>query len=201
MSERAILRADHLPRKTVGRHSPLFWAMMVFTAIELAVFIALYSSYLYIRVGVPEWPMDGIAPPDLLWPSLASLPFLASAGPVWWAHRGIRTGDRRRLMLGVLLGMALAGAALALLAIDYAGLPFGPSTNAYGSLFWTIGGVHIAHVAALLCLAAGVLLLTWRGHFTAERTGGVECMAIFWYLVVALWVPTFATLYVAPYVL
>ncbi len=199
MSATTAPPAEALPVEVSGTQAPLWWGMLVFLAVDSTIFAALISSYFYLRVTQAEtWPPAGLAPPGLLLPALSGAVLLASAGPVLWADRGLRRGDGRALRLGLPLACALAALFLILKAVEFVARPYLWSTNAYGSLVWTIDGAHAAHVLAALLQAVVVAVLAWRGHFTPRRRVGVETAALFWYFVVAAGLAVYATLYLAP---
>ena len=55
---------------------------------------------------------------------------------------------------------------------------FTPHTNAYGSLFYTVNGVHGAHVAAGALLTIPTLLLAFAGRVTFTRNLIVQNVAL-----------------------
>lgn len=121
------------------------WAMgllILLLAIALGVFL---FSYFYLRLATPAWPPDNIAPPPLLLPAVSTLLVLAAAATMRWAHAAVRRGSEGGLR-GALAGAFVAGAfvagalALGLLVYDYSLLPFDHTLNAYGSIFYLLGG-------------------------------------------------------------
>ncbi len=82
--------------------------------------------------------------------------------------------------------------------IEYRHQPFGPSTDAYGSLFFTITGFHGAHVAVGLLMIAVVSLRAGLGHFSARRHLAVTNVAWYWHFVDAVWLVVFTSLYLSP---
>lgn len=196
-------RAPALPRPRLERmpsgHGEMAWWGMVFLlAIETTVFASLIFSYFYLRAGFPGWPPPGIDPPPLLLPTLNTFVLLASAVPVAWADRGIRRGDQRAVRAGKLGGQALLVVFLVLKVVEYGGYDYTWSTNAYGSIVWTITGFHVAHVTVALLKSAVVLTLAWRGYFSERRYLGVQANALYWYFVVLVWIPIYATVYLSP---
>jgi hypothetical protein len=67
-------------------------------------------------------------------------------------------------------GASLAAGYLAIQVIEYAGKDYRWTTNAYGSLDWSMGGYAALHVIVLLLLSGTVWLLALRGlYLEAER--------------------------------
>ncbi len=52
---------------------------------------------------------------------------------------------------------------------DFHDLTFGWRDNAYGSIFYTIVGLHALHVVIGLCMNGLVQIKAWQGKFTADR--------------------------------
>lgn len=198
MSVNAVIRADALPTKVSGSRAPLWWGMVFLLVVEATVFATLVTSYFYLRSRATEWPPAGIAPPALLLPTINAVILLVSSGAIYWADSGIRQGDQRRLKLGLAVGFVLGVLFLTLKAVEYSDQSYDWTTNAYGSIVWTITGFHSAHVVGLLGKTIAVGVLAWQGYFTRERHLGVQINGLYWHFVVAAWVPLYAVLYLSP---
>lgn len=169
--------------------------------IESTVFASLVTSYFYLKSQAPEWPLSGHKPPDLLLPSINAVILWASIAPMWWAERGILQGDRRRLLIGLLISIALGIVFIVLKVVEYSDKPYIWSTDAYGSIVWTITGFHTAHLIAAVLKSGAIAVVAWQGHFTAQRHVAVQGNALYWYFVAGAWVPLFSTIYLSPYLL
>jgi heme/copper-type cytochrome/quinol oxidase subunit 3 len=201
MSVATIIPPEALPANLSDKRAPVWWGMVLMIAIEATVFGALIAGYFYLKVGSAAWPPAGITPPDLLLPSVnAGLLFLSSL-PVWWADRGIREGKVGQLKLGLAIGFVMGLAFLVLKYIEYSSKEYSWSTNAYGSIVWTITGFHSAHVVVLLIKTLVVEVLAFRGYFSERRNIGVQVNGLYWHFVVLAWVPLFATIYLSPHFL
>lgn len=198
MTVARIVPAEALPANLSDRRAPVWWGVVLMIVIEATVFASLIASYFYLKAGSPVWPPDGIAPPELLLPSVNAGILLLSSLPVWWADSGIRKGDQRRLKIGLAAGFVLGVAFLALKYIEYSTKDYTWSTNAYGSIVWTITGFHSAHVVVLLIKTLVVETLAFRGYFSERRNIGVQVNGLYWHFVVLAWVPLFTTLYLSP---
>jgi heme/copper-type cytochrome/quinol oxidase subunit 3 len=76
---------------------------------------------------------------------------------------------------------------------------FTPRTNAYGSLFFTITGLHGAHVAVGLLMNAWTQLRAWQGAFDEHRHVTVQNFVMYWHFVDVVWVFVLSTLYLSPH--
>jgi len=84
---------------------------------------------------------------------------------------------------------------------EYTGLAFTPQTDQYGSLFWTITGLHGLHVLGAVLMNLFVLLHAWRGGITRTRHLAVQTVGIYWHFVGVVWIVVFTSLYVLPHFL
>jgi heme/copper-type cytochrome/quinol oxidase subunit 3 len=171
--------------------------MATLIATESMVFVCLLGSYFFLRASAPEWPLAGIAPPELH----LSLPFSfvlwGSSIPILYAESAIKKGSQAGLRFGLALSALMGLAFLAYTAKDFNDLTFGWRDNAYGSIFYTIVGLHALHVAIGLCMNAIVEIKAWQGKFTAERFTTVEVFALYWHFVDAVWVFVFGSLFLS----
>lgn len=198
-----LAEARPLPENAValGARSPAWWGMIFFIVTEAMLFSALVSSYFYLATSAPIWPPDNIPPPDLLLPIIGSALLLSSSAPIVGAERSIRRGDRRGLVIGLLIGFVLDAIFLGLQISEFTRETFSPRTNQYGSLFFTITGLHGIHVAMALLMVVWLLLRAARGHFSAERHLAVQTIGLYWHFVGVVWIVIFTSLYIVPHFL
>ncbi len=184
-----------------GSHATGWWGMVLLIVTEASLFACLLFSYFYLRATVPAWPPVGIDKPDLTLPLPMTAILLLSSVAYWWGERGVR-GDRiGQLELGLGISFLLGASFLTLQAIEYSHKTFAPQTNAYGSLFFTITGLHGSHVLVGLIMNAVVQVRTWLGHFTARRHLAIQNVGLYWHFVDAVWLFVFASLYLSPHLL
>jgi len=118
------------------------------------------------------------------------------------ADRAIRHGRMRTLRLGLLVGWILGATFLALqVTVEYPRVleEFTPRTNAYGSLFFTLTGLHGLHVLAGLAFSAWVQVRAWAGAFDARRHVSVQNFAMYWHFVDVVWLFVLSTIYLSPH--
>jgi heme/copper-type cytochrome/quinol oxidase subunit 3 len=190
-----------LPRHAAGSHAFGWWGMVMLIATESMLFLALVASYFFLRFqSGPEWPPDGIAAPSLELPLVMTVILLSSSIPVHIADRAIRRGNSRRLRVGLAVGFVLGAAFLGLQGVEYAEKlsEFTPTTNAYGSLFYTITGFHGLHVLVGLLFSIWTQARAWRAAFDNERHLTVQNFTLYWHFVDAVWIVVLATIYLSP---
>jgi heme/copper-type cytochrome/quinol oxidase subunit 3 len=195
-------RAEELPREAAGARSYGWWGMVWLIATEATLFAALIATYFYLRFRAgPIWPPDGIPEPELALPLAMTAVLLSSSIPVHLADTGIRRGNLGRLRTGLALGFMLGALFLGLTwGVEWPETlqHFGPTTNAYGSLFFTITGFHSAHLLVGLAISLWVQNRAWRGAFDAKRHLGIQVFAMYWHFVDVVWVFVLATVYLSP---
>jgi heme/copper-type cytochrome/quinol oxidase subunit 3 len=189
--------ARRLPLGGAGANAPGAYGMLLLIVTEASLFGYLLFSYFYLAsMARGPWPPAGMPELRLALPNTGIL--LLSSGAMWWAESGIRRGQRGRLLGGLVVTLALGLVFLGIQLVEYRHQHFGPSTDAYGSLFFTITGFHGAHVAVGLLMIAVVALRAGLGHFSAGRHLAVTNAAWYWHFVDAVWLVVFTSLYLSP---
>src|SRR3954447_7884902 len=164
-----------------------WWGMLLLIATEFTLFASLIASYFYLRFQVSSWPPAGIDPPSVTLPSVFTGILVASCIPVFGAVRMARAG--RRPAAWGLLAVAFA------LQASYLGLQlwlfvddlnsFSPTETAYGSIYFTLLGIHHVHVAVGLLLDLWLLGALAFG-LTNYRLLALRVIAMYWYFVAAV---------------
>jgi heme/copper-type cytochrome/quinol oxidase subunit 3 len=197
------LAEEVLSHHASGPRSYAWWGMVCLIATEATLFGLLLASYFYLRFrSGATWPPDGIEKPTLELPLIMSLILWSSSIPVHMADRAIRRGKQLVLRLGLAFGFLLGVAFLAMqLFLEYPETlaEFTPTTNAYGSLFYTITGFHGAHVIVGLMMSAWTQIRAWTGAFDEHRHVTVQIFVMYWHFVDVVWVFVLATIYLSPH--
>ncbi len=197
MTAPAIAAPRTLPVELQDRRAPAWWGVVLLIATEAALFAYLLFSYFHLgSIARGAWPPQG--PPALRLALPNTLVLLASSGTMWWAESGIRRGNQTRLRAGLCLTIGLGAVFLGVQMLEYHNADFGPRTDAYGSLFYTITGFHGAHVAVGLLMLLVVTARAWLGHFAAGRHLAVTNTAWYWHFVDVVWLAVFTSLYLSP---
>ena len=191
-----------LARHVSGSAAPGWWGMVMVIVTEGMLFGSLIAAYFYIRFGSePVWPPDGIATPSLTLPLIMTAILFGSSLPAHLAERGIKRGNQRALRWGLLVSFLLGATFLALqIGIEYPETlhEFGPTTNAYGSLFFAVTGFHGTHVLGGLMISLWVQARAWRGAFDEHRHLTVQNFVMYWHFVDVVWAAVLATIYLSP---
>ena len=132
-------------------------------------------------------------------PAINTLILLSSGVTVTWAHWGIKTDQRRQLVVGLGLTVALGLLFLALQAHEYwqaytvENLRL--SSGIYGSTFFMLTGFHGLHVLIGAIILSVVLLRSIKGHFTPNHHFAFEAASWYWHFVDVVWLGLFVTVY------
>src|SRR5207244_1389768 len=97
------------------------------------------------------------------------------------------------------VSFALGATFLAIQLFEYGRETFTAQINAYTSLFYTITGLHGAHVLAGLVMLAVIQVRAGLGHFDEKRYLGVQVTAMYWHFVDVVWLFVFVIVYVSPH--
>lgn len=194
----------HLDHHVSGTRSFGWWGMAWLIATEATLFGALIASYFYLRfTSGPVWPPDGIAKPTLELPLIMTAILWSSSIPVHFADAAIRKGKQMRFRVLSALGFVLGATFLAVqILVEYPEKlhEFTPQTNAYGSLFYALTGLHGTHVAVGLAFALWVQVRAWRGAFDEHRHVTVQNFTMYWHFVDAVWAAVLFTIYLTPHI-
>jgi len=171
------------------------WGMAVFLASEATIFGTLIASYFYLRFTSPEWPQGGIAAPSVALPLALTAALVITVVPMGLAATAARAGNVRATWLLVAAALVVQSAYLAaqILSFLHDLDSFSPSTNAYGSIYFTLLATHHAHVAVGIGLDLWLLGRLARGGLTPYRVTAVRAIALYWFVVAALAVAVVAT--------
>jgi heme/copper-type cytochrome/quinol oxidase subunit 3 len=164
-----------------------WWGVALLVATEVTLFGCLIATYFYLRFNSPTWPPAGTPKPSVTLPLAFTGMLVASTLPVFAADRS--AGRSRRIAALSLLAAAAAVQAAYLglqihLFVDDIN-KFSPRDSAYGSIYFTLLGVHHAHVAVGLALDAW-LLAKLLGGLTNYRLIALRVIAVYWYFVAAV---------------
>jgi heme/copper-type cytochrome/quinol oxidase subunit 3 len=186
-----------LPVRPVGHKASGWWGMVMLVATEAALFIYLLFSYFYLGLQhVGPWPVAG--PPSLLLALPNTFVLLLSSGFAWWGQRGIEQGRGHQLRQGLLAAFLLGTAFMTIQGLEWHNKVFTPSANSYASLYLTVTGIHMMHVAIGIIILGALFVWSVMNRFTARRHIHVTLGIIYWHFVDAVWLAVFTTFYLTP---
>jgi len=195
---------------TPGLHSAvvrlgLRYGMMMFIASEVMFFVAFFWAYFHFALypehvsgaTTPMWPPAGIHTFDPFHlPFLNTMILLLSGCTVTWAHHSLIEGNKRGLVIGLLLTVLLGLSFTTCQAIEYSDAPFKfVGGGIYPATFFLATGFHGFHVIVGTCFLLVCLFRANAGGFTPERHFGFEAAAWYWHFVDVVWLFLFVCIY------
>lgn len=168
---------------------------IVWLASELMFFSGLFAAYFTIRAqhGSP-WPPQGIKV-DVIISAIFTAILVSSSftcqKALWDAEHGRRGSARWWLALTIILGAAF----VANQGHEWETVKFATSTNAYGSMFYVMTGLHGLHVIlGLIALMAMFGRLGGRGGDPGELDA-FQAVSYYWHFVDVVWIFLYSALF------
>src|SRR5437764_2723356 len=196
MSDAAI-QSDPLPVGSVDRRAGGWYGMLAVIMTEGALFAYLLFSYYYFLVQYgreflpSELPRFHLSLPN-------TIILLASSVAAWFAERGLHAGRKDNLLWGLGAAIGLGILFLVIQGAEWGEKPFTMASAAYGSVYFTVTGFHMAHVAVGLVMLALLLVWSWLDYFDTERNAPIAIGIVYWHFVDAVWLILFFTFYITP---
>jgi heme/copper-type cytochrome/quinol oxidase subunit 3 len=165
-----------------------WWGMALFLCAETTLFGGLIATYFYLDFGARQWPPSGIGSPSVTAPAILTAVLVATSVPMAVAARLAAAGARLACAASIALAMALQCGYISYqlhLFVDEVHR-FPPQGSAYPSIYFTLLGLHHAHVILGIVLDIGVvgsLLLVGLSNY---RLTGVRAVALYWHAVNAI---------------
>jgi cytochrome c oxidase subunit III len=199
MEAAAVSHAEHHgppPANRSSRVEPPVLGMLLFIVSEMMIFGAFFTAYFFIRVVTHDpWPAPGTNIPEAS-TGVNTAILLVSSLTIHWALISIKKGNRFGLKAGMVLTFLLGLTFLFLQVNEYVHLGWAPHDTAQATIFYSLTGLHGAHVFVGLCALLIVTLRSFRGHYSPEHHQGMEVPGIYWHFVDGMWIIVYLALYV-----
>jgi cytochrome c oxidase subunit 3 len=170
--------------------------MFLFIASEVMIFGAFFTAYFFIRIVTNDpWPAPGTTVPEAI-AGVNTLILVSSSLTLHWALVSVRKGNRFGLKAGMVATFCLGLTFLFIQINEYIHLGWAPHDSAQATVFYSLTGLHGAHVFIGLCALLIVTTRAFRGHYTAEHHLGMEVPGIYWHFVDIMWIVVYTSVYV-----
>jgi heme/copper-type cytochrome/quinol oxidase subunit 3 len=193
----AVVDAARLPSFAFGHQSLMWWGTLGIMAIEGMAFALAAVMYFYIWTREGAWPPDTL-PPELRWGTLTLLILLASVVPNEYTKRAAERFDLRGVRIGLVVCILFGIAFIGVRALEFTTLNVYWDSNAYGSAVYLLLGLHTTHLVTDVADSVVLAVLMFTGPLEGSRFADVSENAMYWYFVVAAWIPIYAIIYLAP---
>lgn len=188
----------------------LRYGMMMFIASELMFFVAWFWAFFdaslfpadAVQVSRSEftggqWPPQGVEvinPFHL--PLYNTIILLLSGTTLTWAHHALLKNDRRGLVWGLAITVALGVLFTYVQVYEYMHSPYDFAGSIFSATFYMATGFHGFHVFIGTVFLTVCLFRAMAGHFTPQQHFGLEGAAWYWHFVDAVWLFLFVFIYV-----
>jgi heme/copper-type cytochrome/quinol oxidase subunit 3 len=194
---RRVLDVSVLPRTVFGHQGLIWWGTAGFMVIEGSIFVIVLIVYFYLRLQVADWPPN-LPNPGLFYGTANLVTVIVSLLPAYIAKKKAEEFDLAgvRLWLGILV---LFGVATVVIRVfEYFTLNCRWDDSAYGSIVWTLLSLHTLHVATDVVDSLVLLSLAFIGPNPKRRFVDYSENSLYWFFIVAWWVPVYVTIYFMP---
>jgi cytochrome c oxidase subunit III len=184
-------QSSRIDKQTLG--------ILLFIVSEVMLFGSFFASYFFLRVVVnpTDWPPHPFELPVAV-AGMNTAILISSSFTIHYSLEAIRKGNKAGMKLGLVLTWILGLTFLFVQINEYVHLGFSNRTEAFGTIFYSLTGLHGAHVFIGLCLLTAATIRAFRGHFDKdpEKHLGIEIPGIYWHFVDIMWIVVFFTVYV-----
>ena len=157
----------------------------------------LSETFLFSALATARFVIAGTSRPEdldqLLGLGITSI-LLVSSLTAYRSEVAIARGDRKAFQRNLLATIALGLVFVVGVAFEWTTAEFELS-DPFGTAFFSMTGVHAAHVVSGIGMLGLLYLLSRRGHFSAERHWGVEATIKYWHFIDVVWVFFYPILY------
>jgi len=164
---------------------------------------AFFSIFVVAYIFYSGKSLSGPFPRDVLLlstPIVNTICLLSSSVTIVWAIRSLHRGSVRAFVFWWLVTFVLGLEFLAGTAFEWRRLiyheGFTITTNLFGTTFYSLVGLHAAHVTIGLFLILVVMILTVGGYVNERHVYRTDVLSWYWHFVDAVWVVVFLTVYV-----
>ncbi len=171
--------------------------LWLFLASEVMLFGALFSSYILLRTGNPDWVTEPMSVPLA---TLNTMILITSSVTVVMSWAYLRLGDFAKFRIFFGATWLLAGGFMVVKAFEYsAEFSHGlyPWTNNYMAIYFALTGLHGLHVLGGMVVIAYLIgpgAKMWQAN-PEQFTNRIECTGLYWHFVDLVWIFLFPSLY------
>jgi cytochrome c oxidase subunit I+III len=196
----------HLEATLFDHRSILWWGNLLLLFIETTMFGILAAVYFTVAsntspfppVRIDKLPVIYAAAPELFIPTVNLVVLLLSLIPGIWLDLSARKMDLGAVRSALIITLGFNFAAIVLRFFEFNSLLFRWDDNAYGSVIWTILGVHLLHIVVLGFEDVFLLIWTFLKGLDEKHALDLTVTAVYWYWIVGMWVLFYLLVYWAP---
>jgi heme/copper-type cytochrome/quinol oxidase subunit 3 len=169
-------------------------AMVIFLGAWAMLFCGLFMTYALLRSRAPAWPPAGEPVMGLSLPILVTVLMLGSSSILHLGYRALRGRNQASafsmVLMATALGLGMLGAQYAICReLWHQGLR--PWSSPYGSLLYTMTGIHAAHAVVGLGALVWLSSKIRSGLINAARLLPLRLWGLYWHFLGLVWVMLF----------
>jgi cytochrome c oxidase subunit 3 len=173
-------------------------AILMVIASEAMLFSGLIGPFLVYKGEAAFWPPPALPRLPIFVTLINTFVLLSSAVTMFLGVRAVHQNRQRLLRRWLGITLILGATFLTIQGSEWVrliahGLKL--SSGTYGATFYTLIGLHGAHVTAAVIWLACVVIYAMRGRYGAKNAQPVELCAMYWYFVCAIWPVLFVLVY------
>lgn len=187
------------PPPAARRPRVLFVGSALGAAASGLVVLTMLAVYLQVRsdnlaAGLTALP-DGVVLP-LTPGNMGLTTLLMSSITVAWAIYALRNGDRTHAYLALGLSLLFGGAFINSTVYLYQQLALPTTDTPIAALLYAVTGTHLVMVVVGIVFLAVMAFQALGGQLTGRDAEGMTAAALYWYAVIAVYVPIWYGIYI-----
>jgi cytochrome c oxidase subunit III len=169
----------------------------LFLASEVMLFGALFSTYIILRMGAPEWPHGELS---VLLGAINTVILISSSVTMVMAWASLKLNDWAKHRLYLIATFVLAGIFLVNKYFEYAdhlARNEGPAHSTFLAIYFTLTGLHGIHILGGMVVMAyfiGPGAKMWKSS-PEQFANRIEYTGLYWHFVDLVWIFLFPVLY------
>jgi len=184
--------------------------MWVFLVTEVLFFGGLFATYMIYRNWYPEAFAAASHELDVTLGTVNTVVLITSSLTMALAVHAAQLGQRKLLMVFLILTMLLGAAFLGIKSVEYyhkfvehhvpgAGFQFEKEhlqhAQIFFSLYFVMTGLHALHMVIGIGIMLVMLWWAWNGTITEDYSSPIEISGLYWHFVDIVWIYLFPLLY------
>ena len=184
--------------------------MWVFLATEVLFFGGLFATYLIYRTWYPDAFAAASRELDVTFGTINTAVLITSSLTMALAVHAAQLGQRKLLMVFLILTMVLGTVFLGIKSVEYYHKfvehhvpgpsfqfekPYQQNAQLFFSLYFVMTGLHAVHMIIGIGIMLVMLWWAWRGTITKEYFSPIEISGLYWHFVDIVWIFLFPLLY------
>ena len=169
---------------------------IIWLASELMFFSGLFAAYFTVRANAAghQWPPHGIKL-DILQSGIFTIILLASSFTMQKALFDEEKGDRRGARIWLVTSFLMGLAFVLNQAYEWHTVDFSPKTNAFGSMFFLMTGLHGLHVILGLVAMIGLYARMAGRAGDPGEAPVFQAVSYYWHFVDVVWIGLYSALF------